>query len=66
MKKTMLFIGMLMYVMLVNAQQWVGFNNNSIQAPPQITVVSSDAFSTIVDVEISGYMYDMITINGNK
>ncbi|MFA7057844.1 MAG: C25 family cysteine peptidase [Candidatus Cloacimonadales bacterium] len=34
--------------------------------PPQITVVSSDAFSTIVDVEISGYMYDMITINGNK
>ncbi len=35
MKKTMLFLVMLVYVLLINAQQWIGFDNNFVQAPPR-------------------------------
>lgn len=64
MKKIMLAILMLMCVMLANAQQWIGFDNNSVQAPPQINVVSSDAFNTTLDVEITGYMHEIISVDG--
>lgn len=32
--------------------------------PPQINVVSSDAFNTTLDVEITGYMHEIISVDG--
>lgn len=66
MKRTILFIGILTYVMLLNAKQWISFDGTSLPISPKITVICSDDIQTILDVEFFGYYIEKQYINNGN